>query len=131
MFCSDDVTVLFPSVPVDPALNIIQGLLKKDTSLDNRTVLQVQNIIQLLGFCLYNSHFFFHGQFYEQVEGAAMGSPISPIVANFYMGSFERIALSTATTPRLWLSIWMTPLSSNRKNTNRASWSISIMWTLP
>ena len=31
--CSYDVTALFTSVPVDPALNIIQGLLEQDTSL--------------------------------------------------------------------------------------------------
>ena len=32
-----------------------------------------------------------------------MGSPVSPIVANFYMENFVRKALSTATTPRLWI----------------------------
>ena len=44
-----------------------------------------------------------HSQFYEQVEGAAMGFPVSPIVANLYVEHFERITLSTATTPRLWM----------------------------
>ena len=48
--CSYDVTALFTSVPVDPALNIIKDLLEHDTSLCDRTVLQVQNIIELLGF---------------------------------------------------------------------------------
>ena len=76
--CSYDVTALFTSVPVDPALNIIQGLLEQDTSLHNRTVLSVQNIIQLLGFCLHNTYFSFQGQFYEQVEGAAMGFQSAP-----------------------------------------------------
>ena len=47
--CSYDVTALFISVPVDPVLNIIQGLLDQDTSLSNRSVLSVQNIIELLG----------------------------------------------------------------------------------
>ena len=39
--CSYDVTALFTSVPVDPALNIIQRLLEQDTSLHNKTVLSV------------------------------------------------------------------------------------------
>ena len=43
--CSYDVTALFTSVPVDPALNIIKGLQEQDTPLHNRTVLSVQNII--------------------------------------------------------------------------------------
>ena len=43
------------------------------------------------------------GQFYEQVEGAAMGSPVSPIVANLYMEYLEQKALSTAPhPPRFW-----------------------------
>ena len=52
---SYDVTALFTSVPLDPALKIMQGLLEPDTLLHNRTVLSVQNIIQLLGFCLHNT----------------------------------------------------------------------------
>ena len=101
--CSYDVTALFTSVPVDSALNIIQDLLKQDTSLHNRTVLSVQNIIGLLGFCLHNTYFSFQNKFLEQVEGLAMGSPVSPIVANLYMKHFERKALSTVPIPRLWV----------------------------
>ena len=32
-----------------------------------------------------------------------MGSPVIPIVVNLYMKHFERSALSTATTPRVWM----------------------------
>ena len=46
--CSYNVTVLFTSVPVDPALNIIQDLLEQDTSLCDRTVLSVQNIKRVI-----------------------------------------------------------------------------------
>ena len=77
-----DVTALFTSVPVDPALDIIKDLLKKDSTLKERTVLLVKDIILLLEFCLKNSYFSFQGQYYEQVEGMAMGSPVSPKIAN-------------------------------------------------
>ena len=36
---SYDVTSLFTSVPIDPALNIIKDLLEKDEKLNDRTVL--------------------------------------------------------------------------------------------
>ena len=98
-FCCYDVTTLFTSVPVDPAHNIIKDLLEQDTTLHDSTVLSVQNIIQLLGFCLHNNDFSFENKFYEQVKGAPMGSLISPIVANLYMEYFEKKALSTTITP--------------------------------
>ena len=52
---SYDVTSLFTSVPIDPALNMIRDLLEKDEKLNDRTVLSIQNIMELLGFCLHNT----------------------------------------------------------------------------
>ena len=100
---SYDVSALFTSVSIDPALNIIKDLLGKDDTLKERTVIEVSDIILLLDFCLKNTYFSFQDQFYEQVEGAAMGSPVSLIVANLYMEYLEQKALSTAPTPpRFW-----------------------------
>ena len=100
---SYDVTALFTSVPIDPALNIIKNLLEEDDTLSNRTVLSVQNIIELLGFCLHNTYFSFQIKFNEQVEGASIWSMIRPIVANLYMEHFEGEALRSAShPPRLW-----------------------------
>ena len=96
---SYDVSALFTSVPVDPALNIIKDLLDKDTTLKERTIMEVGDIMLLLEFCLKNTYFSFQGQFYEQVEGVAMGSPLSRIVANLYMEYLEQKALSTAPYP--------------------------------
>ena len=97
---SYDITSLFTSVPVDPALNIIKDVLEKDEKLNDRTVLSVQDIIELLGFCLHNTYFSFQNKFYEQGEGVATGSPVSPIVANLYMEYFEGKALrSTVNLP--------------------------------
>ena len=97
--CSYDVTALFTSVPVDPALDIIKNLLEQDTTLCNRTVLSVQNIIELLGFYLHTTYFSFQNKFYEQVEGVAMRSLVNPIVVNLYMKYFEKKAFSTTSTP--------------------------------
>ena len=100
---SYDVSALFTLVPVDPALNIIKDLLEKDHTLKKRAVVAVSDILLLLELCLKNTYFSFQDQFYEQVEDAVMGSPVSPIVANPYMEYLEQEALSTAPHPsRFW-----------------------------
>ena len=41
------------------------------------------------------NHFVFSllGTFYQQLQGAAMGSPLSPVIVNIYIKYFEEIAL--------------------------------------
>ena len=100
---SFDVESLFTSVPVEPSIQIIKKLLEEDRSLHLRTKMTVNQISCLLDFSLKTTYFSFQGKFFEQVKGAAMGSPISPIVANLFMEDLEVKALSTAPTPpTLW-----------------------------
>ena len=100
---SYDVTALFTSVPIPPVLKIIEEKLTNDKDLLQRTSMNTRHIIRLLEFCLRSTYFVFQGQHFEQIEGAAMGSPLSPIVANIYMEHFETKALETAPhPPSLW-----------------------------
>ena len=100
---SYDVTAHFTSVPVNQALNVIERKLRQYLTLPDRSELNVDHLIQLLEYCLTTTYFVYGGEFYQQVHGAAMGSPVSPIVAKLYMGHFESIDLSTAPRlPSLW-----------------------------
>ena len=99
---SYDVTALFTSVPVDKALTVIQHRLENYTELQNHTQMSVSQIVRLLKFCLETSYFVYGGIFYRQIHGAAMGSPVSPIVCNLYMEEVESRALSTAPHPPAW-----------------------------
>ena len=96
---SFDVKALFTFVPIQPAITIIKKLLEEDQSLQQRTTMSVNNITCLLEFCLKSTYFTYQGQHFEQLEGPAMGSPISPIVANLFMENFEEKAISTAPHP--------------------------------
>ena len=121
---SYDVLALFTSVPIDPSLKIIKDLLVKDPTLKNRAVIGLDDINILLEFCLKNTYFSFQGQFFEQLDGAAMGSPVSPIVANLYIKYLKQKALSTAPHPQgSGTGFWMTPLLSTRKPINKASFN--------
>ncbi|XP_072030595.1 uncharacterized protein [Amphiura filiformis] len=100
---SYDVTALFTSVPVDETLGIIKTLLMNDSTLESRTDLSPQQITELLSTCLKTTYFVYEGNFYIQSEGAAMGSPVSPIIANLFMEAFEEKALSSfSNPPRYW-----------------------------
>ena len=100
---SFDVSALFTSVPVNEACQIIHDRLQEDQSLSDRTNMSPAQITDLLQFCLNQTYFSFQGQFYQQSYGTAMGSPVSPTVANLYMENFEKRAISTAAhPPRVW-----------------------------
>ena len=100
---SYDVSALFTSIPVKSAIQIIKNKLEQDTKLHKGTSMSNNNILELLDFCLCSTPFLFQGQFYEQTMGAAMRSPVSPVVAILYMEYFEHIALtSVVNPPRLW-----------------------------
>jgi hypothetical protein len=101
---SYDVSALCTSIPVQDAIEIIKQRQEQDNTLKERTPLSVERVISLLTFCLQTTYFKYNDQFYQQCSGAAMGSPVSPIVANLYMEDFETRALSTAPSPpSTWL----------------------------
>ena len=54
---------------------------------------------------LISCYFLWGGKLYEQVNGVAMGSPVSPVIAIFYMKSFEEHALTchSSLKPEVWL----------------------------
>ncbi|XP_072022109.1 uncharacterized protein [Amphiura filiformis] len=86
-------------------MEIIKERLKEDTTLKNRTLLTVNDIMDLLEFILTTTYFTFRGVIYRQRFGAAMGSPVSAIIANLFMEWLEKKAIATAPLeckPRLW-----------------------------
>ena len=68
-------------------------------------MLEVDDIMELLQFILTTIYFCFNGQIYRQRFGTAMGSPVSPLVANMFMEHLERKLLDTAAED-LKLKLW-------------------------
>ena len=99
---SFDVESLFTNVPIDAAVQTALQKLKDDPSLADRTTLTPAQIADLLNFVLRSTYFQYNGSIYKQLEGAAMGSPVSAVIANLYMQSFEQQAItSSAYKPRI------------------------------
>jgi hypothetical protein len=70
------VVSLFTNIPVDLAIKVAAKRLRQDATLLQRTSLPVEDIIDLLYFCLNATYFVFEGCYYQQVFGTAMGSPV-------------------------------------------------------
>ena len=102
---SDEKLVSFDvksNVPVEESVTITKRRLEEVTTVEERTSLSRNTIVELLDLCLRSTYFQYNGEFY-QVDGAAMGSPVSPIIANIYIEEFEHLALNTASVrPTLW-----------------------------
>ena len=50
---------------------------------------QKKDLKDLLTFVLRFTYFQYNGSIYEQKDGAAMGSPVSTVIANLYMVKFR------------------------------------------
>ena len=64
--------------------------------LDEGTSLPPMEICQSTKLCLRSTYFQFEESFYEQREGATMGSPLSPVIANIFVENLEERVLNTA-----------------------------------
>jgi len=63
LMVSFDVKSLFTSVPVDEALLIINNKLEHDETLELRTFLSVESIMELLTLCLKTTYFSYEDHF--------------------------------------------------------------------
>ncbi|BHF72925.1 Histone-lysine N-methyltransferase setd1b [Sparganum proliferum] len=93
---SFDVASLFTSIPLDLAKQYTEDLLK---SCD--TDVPAIALLELLDLCM-ETNFSFDQQYYQQLKGAPMGSPISGFLAEITMQKLEVTALPLV-NPKLWL----------------------------
>jgi hypothetical protein len=61
--------------------------------------------MELLGLCLRTTYFRVDDKFYQQKDGMAMGSALSPIISNIFMEHFEKLALDSVQYKPL-LCLW-------------------------
>ena len=126
-----DVSALFTSIPLPDAIKAVRIELDKDPKLQDCTHLSRERILGLLRFCLNTTYFTYSGMIYKQKHGAAMGSPVSPIIANIYVEGFEEIALRTAPNPTLQCGsgTWTIHLPWSPNTTSMSSLPTSTAWT--
>lgn len=76
----EDVVSLLTCIPVSDALKLLEPHFSR-------------NLVQLFHHVLSSTCFLFNGKYYDPLEGVAMGSPLSPVVADLFMENFEQQVL--------------------------------------
>jgi hypothetical protein len=56
-----------------------------------------EDIVALFKHVFKSTYFCFGGKFYEQTDSVAMGSPLYPVIANYFMEYSEKMGLKQAT----------------------------------
>ena len=117
---SFDVSALFTSTPVPVALQVINSKISTCTSFTNICKIPTEKFIKLLEFTITNCIFCFNKKFYKQLQGTAMGSPVSLVIVNIYMEYFESLAIPTSPTLIKWCFRYVDDVhSATRKDKNK------------
>jgi hypothetical protein len=90
LLVSFDVKSLFTRVPVTETVQLIETMTSRP-------------VAEAVHHCLATTVFICNGSIYQQTEGCAMGSPLSPVCADIYMEWFEQQVMERSThKPTLW-----------------------------
>src|SRR5215469_4704573 len=83
---SFDVVSLFTKVPLDLLLPWLREYFE-NTSF--QLPINIDSFLDLIKLCISCSHFSFNNEYFTQISGLSMGSPLSPILSNIFMELFE------------------------------------------
>ena len=98
-----DVVSLFTKVPTNETLAVVWDKLAADPALEEHTCILIDNLMEMLAFCVETTYFGIGSDIYWQ-KGLAMYSPLLPVLATIYMEYFEEMSLgSTSPKPSMWL----------------------------
>ena len=82
---SFDIKSMFTNVPTNEALKVVEKFIENKPDLK----LPKKDFMELLEACVTFNVFTFNECEYEQVHGLAMGSPLSPVLAQLFMENLE------------------------------------------
>ena len=99
---SYDVTSLFTNISLQETIDIAINLIFNHNP--NLTITK-KELKKLFLFAASRTHFIFNSNFYNQIDGVAMGSPLAPVLANIFMSFDESKWLNeyNLNKPKLYL----------------------------
>ena len=84
-----DVGSLFTNIPLQETIDLCEELLF--TYKPNIDGFNITGFYELLTVTMSESLVLFEGEYYKQIDGVAMGSPLGPTFANIFLSYQEQI----------------------------------------
>ena len=81
------MTSLFINIPLSLTIKLVDDLIERCQSDLN---ISERDLTSLFNLATCETHFLFKGKFCDQINGVAMGSPLAPVLANLFMGHYEK-----------------------------------------
>ena len=77
---SYDICSLFAGIPLNETIDLAVKLI-----FDNNPNIKItkKDLKKLFEFAISGTHILFDGNYYDQIDGVAMGSPLGPVLATF------------------------------------------------
>ena len=92
------VTSLFTNVPLDYTISMILKRIYDQRELE--TKMSRKEMDDLLLLCTKHVHFYYYSKLYSRKDGAAMGSPVGPLIPGIFMVDLEMNVIPKLSTHR-------------------------------
>ena len=98
-----DIKSLYNNVPLEETINKVTKVVHIDnpSSIFSRSKMTQTLFKNLLRACS-QSIFMFNGTVYQQTNGLSMGSPLSPLLANWFVSQLETELLNKTARPKMY-----------------------------
>ena len=91
-----DVVELYTNIPHPDMLDAVREALKTNTM---NGCPKTETVLKATEHVLCNNEFSFENNYYKQIHGTAMGTPMAPTVANLFMKKLEEHILTSSPVP--------------------------------
>ena len=88
-----------------PLQLVLDSLDKRFDSIHNKCKIPFNEIVMCTKFLFNNTFFSFNNEYYRQIDGTPMGSPISPLFADIVMDDLETYCLRSLNENHYFTSV--------------------------
>ena len=102
---SFDIESLYPNVPIAEAIHLAVELIWENNKIHKFTKITKTDLYILFNLAVRDLQFRFYHNYYRQIDGVAMGSPLAPILADLFVTTLEEKHIIS--NPKFKIKTWI------------------------